>query len=218
MKSLSRFRPFLLAHSEKRFASVQALLDDKGKLPLVKIVATIGPASEQLPMLSKVAAAGMRIMRINFSHATYEEADLRAGNILKCRDIVGSNLSPFSDSNGYTNSLSIMLDTQGPEIRTGSFAPGVKEVEITAGQEMILCTNDEFSKAQTASRIWISYPKLFETATEGAIIMVDDGAVLFKVESKNNESKELICRAMNSGVLSNKKGNHLYDTSPWYYH
>lgn len=55
------------------------------KVPLAKIVATIGPASEQAPMLQAVTDAGMRIMRINFSHATYEEADLRLANLRKVR-------------------------------------------------------------------------------------------------------------------------------------
>jgi pyruvate kinase len=50
-------------------------------MPLSKIVATIGPTSEHQPVLSQVVEAGMRIMRINFSHATYEEADLRIKNL-----------------------------------------------------------------------------------------------------------------------------------------
>jgi hypothetical protein len=78
---------------------------------MTKIVATIGPASEQLPELTKVTDAGMRLMRINFSHATYEEADLRT-----------SNLRKYAANKGAKQNLnSIMLDTQGPEIRTGSF-------------------------------------------------------------------------------------------------
>ena len=70
--------------SNKAFLSAARL--NKGALannyiPLTKIVATIGPASENLPMMPKVVTAGMRIMRINFSHATYEEADLRMKNL-----------------------------------------------------------------------------------------------------------------------------------------
>lgn len=78
---------------------------------LTKIVATIGPASEQLSELTKVTDAGMKLMRINFSHATYEEADLRTSNLRK----YAANKGAKQDLN------SIMLDTQGPEIRTGSF-------------------------------------------------------------------------------------------------
>ena len=80
------------------------------RLPLTKIVATIGPASEQLTMLTHVVKAGMRIMRINFSHATYEEADLRVRNLNKCfginhpEGVSGNNFAnmvrtqPLSDS------------------------------------------------------------------------------------------------------------------------
>ena len=50
-------------------------------LPLTKIVATIGPASEQLPILPQAVSAGMRIMRLNFSHATLEEVNLRMKNL-----------------------------------------------------------------------------------------------------------------------------------------
>ena len=78
---------------------------------LTKICATIGPASEQLPMLRQVVAAGMRIMRLNFSHATYEEADLRMKNL---------KLSPGKNNTADNLNLrAVMLDTQGPEIRTG---------------------------------------------------------------------------------------------------
>ena len=89
---------------------------------LAKVVATIGPASEQLPVLQQVVSAGMRIMRINFSHATYEEADLRVHNLRQARGI-GARAAGLQ-----LNLRSVMLDTQGPEIRTGSFADGVKEV------------------------------------------------------------------------------------------
>jgi len=85
----------------------------------VKIVATIGPTSEHQPTLSRVVDAGMRIMRINFSHATYDEADLRMKNLSAC---------------AVTDHMrAVMLDTQGPEIRTGSFSSGIKEVHLKEG-------------------------------------------------------------------------------------
>ena len=103
------------------------------RLPLTKIVATIGPASENYPMMGHVAGAGMEIMRINFSHATFEEADLRTRNL--------NSFDPADnkkkDSLGASHNMkAIMLDTQGPEIRTGSFGNNVKEIEVLAGQEV----------------------------------------------------------------------------------
>jgi hypothetical protein len=105
----------------------------KSHLPLTKIVATIGPASEQLPMLSKVFDAGLNVMRINFSHATYDEADLRTQNLNACREKDASSVNP--QDKWLVNTAAIMLDTQGPEIRTGSFE-GVKEVDLVAGNEV----------------------------------------------------------------------------------
>ena len=58
------------------------------KIPLSKIVATIGPASEQYPELQKITESGMRIMRINFSHATYDEANLRVTNLRKVLNVL----------------------------------------------------------------------------------------------------------------------------------
>ena len=100
---------------------------------LTKICATIGPASEQLPMLKQVVAAGMRIMRLNFSHATYEEADLRMKNL---------KLSPGKNNTADNLNLrAVMLDTQGPEIRTGSFGGGVKEITWEIGQKVHFAKN-----------------------------------------------------------------------------
>ncbi|RYG60857.1 hypothetical protein EON64_19005 [archaeon] len=120
-----------------RLSGIPAFLGDakdlKRRFPLCKIVATIGPSSEQIVPMKQVFEAGMRIMRINFSHATYEEANLRVKNLNACR---GVNIEHGHDATGtYTNMRAIMLDTQGPEIRTGSF-DGVKEVELKAGQEV----------------------------------------------------------------------------------
>lgn len=172
------------------------------RLALSKIVATIGPASEQLPMLEKVVAAGMGIMRINFSHATYEEADLRTNNLNACRE---ADRAPVAGSDGVlTNTRGIMLDTQGPEIRTGSF-DGVKEVDLIAGNEVLLTTDESARKKQTASRIWISYNKLGETAKPSSIILLDDGAIQVEVQEYLTNG-DLRCKVLNSGTLGNKKG------------
>ena len=161
---------------------------------LTKIVATIGPKSEQLPMLSQLVTAGVRIMRINFSHATYEEADLRVKNLRLSRGM-----------NSTTNLRAVLLDTQGPEIRTGMFA-NVKEVELKTGQQIVLSIDDSLKETQTSDRIWISYKKLLDTVKEGSLILLDDGAIEVKVEKKNVAGGEITCTVVNSGTLGNKKG------------
>ena len=168
------------------------------KPELTKIVATIGPKSEQLEVLKDVVAAGMRIMRINFSHATYDEADLRVKNL---------RLSPglHDGDDRVTNLRAVLLDTQGPEIRTGMFAD-VKEVDLKSGQKVVLSTNDALKDKQTADKVWISYKKLMDTVKVGSLILLDDGAIEVKVESKDAAAGEIVCTVMNSGALGNKKG------------
>jgi len=216
------------------------LLDKR--LPLTKIVATIGPASEHLPALSHVVDAGMRIMRINFSHATYDEADLRMRNLSACAVI------DHTADAGQVHMRAVMLDTQGPEIRTGSFSSGTKEVLLKEGDlvsrcniihllyaastrcppfilvdmtlqcmtvqryctircmQVTLTTDESVRQQQTSSHIWISYRKLYDTVSLGSSILLDDGIVELKVESKGSNGTEVTCRVMNSGVVGNKKG------------
>mmetsp|Transcript_1324 Transcript_1324/g.1402 ORF Transcript_1324/g.1402 Transcript_1324/m.1402 type:complete len:558 (-) Transcript_1324:81-1754(-) len=171
-------------------------------IPLTKIVATIGPASEQLPMLTKVAEAGLTVMRINFSHATYEEADLRTTNLNSFREKdIATAASP---KDGWVvNTRAIMLDTQGPEIRTGSFE-GVKEVELKAGNEVVVTSDPAFRTKQTTEKLWISYSKLSETAKPSNIILLDDGAIQLQVVK--HLGNDLKCKILNSGTLGNKKG------------
>ncbi len=76
-----KISPVLRSNISHLAKTISANNDLKTVLPMTKIVATIGPASENLPILPQVVEAGMRIMRLNFSHATYEEADLRMKNL-----------------------------------------------------------------------------------------------------------------------------------------
>jgi pyruvate kinase len=159
-----------------------------GRIQLTKIVATIGPVSEQLPQLKKIVEAGMKTMRINFSHATYEEANIRATNIV----LINSPDATDKSKNIYA----VMLDTQGPEIRTGMFGDGIKEVELKAGDELTLSIDPNIRNNQTTKIIWISYENLLDTVNIGTPILLDDGAVELVVQNKN----------INTGVLGNKKG------------
>ena len=171
---------------------------DASRPELTKIIATIGPKSEQLEVLRDLVTEGVRIMRINFSHATYEEADLRVKNL---------RLSP-GKHDGYgtiANLRAVLLDTQGPEIRTGMFAD-VKEVDLKIGQTIVLTTNDAIKEKQTIDRVWISYKQLVDTVKVGSVILLDDGAIEVKVEKKDAAAGEITCTVVNSGALGNKKG------------
>lgn len=178
-------------------------MSSKGRFPMTKLTATIGPASENLPILHTVVSAGVSIMRINFSHATYEEANLRVTNLNLFRG--GFNENSATDALGKrTNMRSIMLDTQGPEIRTGSF-DGVKELDLLAGSHVVLTTDDNMRKKQTAEKLWISYKSLPKTVQPTNIILLDDGAIQLEVESVVGNN-EIQCKVINTGTLGNKKG------------
>lgn len=212
-RSTAVFRPLRVptTSTQKSNYTLGKVYDASNRLTLSKIVATVGPASENLPTLPAVADAGMRIMRINFSHATYEEADLRCNNLGKA---VGMNHMGFTNhnfgrSNGRSNMRAIMLDTQGPEIRTGSFKDGAKNVELTMGEEVLVTTDETFRNAQTKERLWMSYKSLAETATPGTRILLDDGSIELLVKGHKKSATgttELVCEVINSGTLGNKKG------------
>lgn len=70
-----------------------------------------------------------------------------------------------------------MLDTQGPEIRLGSFANGEKEVELKAGSVVTLTTDASFRSHQTKDKLWVSYDKISVSAAPGSVILLDDGAI-----------------------------------------
>jgi pyruvate kinase len=168
---------------------------------LSKIVATIGPASEQIQDLTPVVQAGLTVMRINFSHATFDEANLRTTNLRSLAESI-PNLADV-------NLRSIMLDTQGPEIRTGVFEDGSKNKQFAAQHIITLTTNPEFRLKQTEDKLWISYPKLVDTVDEGTSILLDDGAIEVMVRKIDKEKGEITCKVVNAGTLGNRKGKPL---------
>jgi pyruvate kinase len=202
-----RFAPFS-SKSKSLPMSFQLALNYKtvnpNQLCLTKLTATIGPASEQLPIIHDVVDAGVNIMRINFSHATYEEANLRVTNLNLYRR--GFNGLRGKDGiNCETNMRAIMLDTQGPEIRTGSFGNNVKEVELIANSQITLTTDESFRTNQTSNKIWISYKSLLKTVQPGNIILLDDGAIQVEI-LKHISDNEVTGKILNTGTLGNKKG------------
>jgi pyruvate kinase len=112
-------------------------------------VATIGPTSEQLPKLQQVVKAGMRIMRLNFSHATDDEVELRVTNLKKCQ---GRHAHLMEE--GDKNIRAILLDTKGPEIRTGKLrgdTSGKETISLAVGNTITLHTDTRW--ADTGSTV-----------------------------------------------------------------
>ena len=151
-----------------------------------KIVCTIGPATETEEMLEKVMNQGMNVARINFSHQTQKEHKVRFDTIKKVREKLDKPVS-------------IMLDTKGPEVRTGDFENG--EVEVKTGDEFVLTTKDILGTNKISK---ITYENLPQDVEVGDFILIDDGLIELEVISKDNE--EVTCLVKNGGTITNHKG------------
>ncbi len=154
-----------------------------------KMVCTIGPASEQIDQLDSLIKAGMNVMRMNFSHGDHVEQGFRIVNIKKLNKEKGYNVG-------------IMLDTKGPEIRTG-YLENDQPVQLREGDN-IRVTMD-YSFLGNASKIAISYPGLYDDINVGGKILIEDGLLTLEVLEKDSKTRELVCRIENSRKLKNKR-------------
>ena len=153
----------------------------------VKIVCTIGPASKNYDTLKAMAEAGMNVARLNFSHGDYEGHERKLNLVRQVeRDL--------------KRPIATLLDTKGPEIRTGQMQNG--EIQLTAGSEIVL-TSDE-TCIGTPERIYVNYPLLSQEVMPGQNIYIDDGALHLEVE--RIEGQEVVCRVIVGGPLRNTKG------------
>ena len=153
-----------------------------------KIICTIGPATESLSALRKLHNNGMNVVRINMSHATHKSAQLIIDRINKIN----------KESKSDNGKIGILLDTQGPEIRTGDTE---LPLELNVGEEVTLTVRDEID-VETSS-IKINYKDLIHSVSEGSRISVDNGLINFMVLSKDEET--LRCKVLDGGKLGSKR-------------
>ena len=151
-----------------------------------KIICTIGPASEGPEILEKLIENGMNIARLNLSHGSREEHGEQIDRIIRIREKLGGPVA-------------LLMDTRGPEIRTGKMRDG--KVELKAGQEILLTIEDCVGDS---GRIPVNYPGIVNDIGTCETVLIDDGNIQLKVlEIKENGIK---CRAENSGTVKSEKG------------
>lgn len=153
-----------------------------------KIVCTIGPASEDLDMLTKLMEAGMNVARLNFSHGDHKEHEQRIKNIREAAKKTGKTVG-------------ILLDTKGPEIRTHNMEDG--SIELQEGKTTIISMKEVVG---TPEKFSITYPGLINDITEQSKILLDDGLIELEVFKIDKENEEIHVKILNSGTLKNKKG------------
>lgn len=159
-----------------------------------KIVATIGPATANPEMLERLMLAGVNVIRLNLSHGTHE-GHARIVEMVR------------SLSESLERPIGILLDLQGPKIRTGQLKDG-NPVELVAGEEVILTVRDVPSEKGIIST---NYKALPGDAKEGNRILLNDGMIELQVLGVNGE--DIRCRVVYGGLLGARKGINLPDVA-----
>lgn len=159
-------------------------------LKKTKIVCTIGPASEKPEVLEELIKNGMNVARLNFSHGSHEEHLEKIKTIKRLRRKLNAPIA-------------IMLDTKGPEIRTGNY--DVKEIFLKPDDIFTLTTRDVMGNQEIVS---VSHKGLPQDVKVGSEIYIDDGLVQLEV-IEIKDGTDVVCRVQNNGVLSNHKGVNL---------
>ena len=153
-----------------------------------KIVATIGPATSKPEVLRNIIEAGATTLRLNFSHGTHED---HQRNIRLIRQISFELNQP----------VGILQDLQGPKIRLGKFEQG--SIQLKKGDRFTLTSRRVACNQEIAC---VTYDRLADEVPEGSTILLDDGRVEMFVEKIDREARNLHCRVVVDGILSNNKG------------
>src|SRR5258708_11487592 len=150
-----------------------------------KIVATLGPSSSWQDVVTRMLAAGVDVVRLNFSHGTAADHQQRARLVRDAAAALGREVA-------------IMADLQGPKIRVGKIANG--KVALKTGQIFILDADCELGDEE---RVGLDYKELPRDVAPGAVLLLDDGLIRLRVESVRGN--EITTRVEVGGVLSNNK-------------
>ena len=158
-----------------------------------KIVGTIGPSSEN--KLRELFDAGLNVCRINYSHGSYDEQEWKTNEIIKIRE-------------GLDLPIPMLLDMQGPEIRTGMLVTGKNDkIMLEDGQKFILMNEDIIGDKDKVS---VSYKDLYKDVQEGTRILIDDGAIELRVDQIVD--KDIHCTVIHGNGLGSRKTMNLPGT------
>ncbi len=157
-----------------------------------KIVCTIGPAVGNKEMLKRMMKAGMNVGRFNFSHGSFEDQEKYFKPFVEAREELGLPVAA-------------LLDTQGPEIRTGMLVEN--PVILNAEEEFTLVNEDIVGDT---TKVSVTYKDLYKDVKIGTTILIDDGKI--ELEVLRIENKDVVCKIMNGGALGNKKSINIPGT------
>jgi len=190
--SMSLHRTGTLNFSDALIHQLKKPMPNRNQTRKTKIVATVGPACDNLPTLEGMLRAGMSVARLNLSHGTLEE---HKGRLDRIRE-AAANLD---------TQVAIMIDTRGIEVRSGRIVGG--SVELVSGDEFTLYTD---GRPGDATGVGVTYQRLAQEVNPGDTVLLDDGAMELSVESLGE--REVGCRVIVGGTLRENKGVNLPDT------
>ncbi len=156
-----------------------------------KIVATIGPASEEEAMLERLVAAGMDVARINFSHGTHEQHAARMERVRRVSERLG-------------RPVAILQDLQGPKIRVGEL---IAPLHLAEGETVCLYASDAQPPPVSEKVIPVDFRELFDSVRPSERLLLDDGRLALEVTSL--QGRTLTARVLVGGVLTSHKGINL---------
>lgn len=166
----------------------------KKDLKKTKIVGTIGPASEH--MLEDLFEAGLNVCRINYSHGSWDEQSEKTEDIIRLRKELDIPIA-------------MILDMQGPEIRTGMLVTGKNDkIKLEDGQKFTLVNEDIIGDKD---RVSVSYKELYKDLKPGAKVLIDDGAIELVVDEI--VGKDIVCTVVHGNGLGSRKTMNLPGTA-----
>ena len=159
-----------------------------------KIVGTIGPASEN--RLEELFDAGLNVARINYSHGSWDEQKEKTETIIRLRKELDLPIP-------------MILDMQGPEIRTGMLVTGKNEkIQLEDGQKFTLVNEDIIGDKDKVS---VSYKELYNDVKPGSKVLIDDGAIELVVDEI--VGKDIVCTVVHGNGLGSRKTMNLPGTA-----
>jgi len=167
------------------------------KLPALKktkMICTIGPSSDNVDVVDSLLKNGMNVCRINFSH---DDHTIHYNKLLRIREAVARN-PQFGNT-------AILLDTKGPEIRTGFLS--TPKIELKAGNKIKLTS--DYTVKGTPDLLALSYEHLYDSTFVGGKILIADGNLGLEVIEKNAKDKTVTAKILNDFILGEKKNVNL---------
>lgn len=163
-------------------------------LKKTKMTCTIGPASDNVEILKQLLQSGMNVCRINFSHDNHE---IHYNKLLRIREAIASNV--------LFENTAIMLDTKGPEIRTGFLQ--TPKIELKKGNKIVLTS--DYSLKGHPELLPLSYEHIYRDLNIGSKILLADGNLSLKIIEKIESNKTVVAEILNDFVLGEKKNVNL---------